>query len=398
MKLSDFDFDLPEELIALRPARPRDSARLLVVRPPSPPQGAQVAGREAADYASAPSAGGAAAAGDAQEPCGRPLLTDAIFRDLPRFLRAGDVLVFNDTRVIPAMLTGRRVRQGADSMPKVVANLHKREDAVTWRAFARPARKLQPGDRILFGLSGAGCSVDELWGEVVEKGEGGEIVLRFSCPGQELDAALARVGDMPLPPYIAARRKPDVVDRQDYQTIFAEREGAVAAPTAGLHFTPELLERLQEAGVQTARITLHVGAGTFLPVKVEEVEEHRMHAEYGEVPAATAELLNDARARGGRIVCVGTTTVRILETAADDDGRIRPFAGETDIFIRPGYRFRATDLMITNFHLPRSTLFMLVSAFSGLETMRAAYAHAVAQRYRFYSYGDACLLHPAGMP
>ena len=364
MKLQDFDFELPEELIALRPVRPRDAARLLVVRP---------------------------RAGDDNA----PRLEDAIFRDLPRYLKPGDVLVFNDTKVIPAMLSGRRVRPGASSMPKITANLHRREDAVTWRAFARPAKKLKAGDRILFGLSGAGCSVDELWGEVVEKGEGGEIVLRFSCPGQELDAALARVGDMPLPPYIAARRRPDVVDRQDYQTIFAEREGAVAAPTAGLHFTEELLARLQEAGVKLARVTLHVGAGTFLPVKTENIAEHRMHAEYGEVSEETATLLNEARESGGRIVCVGTTTVRILETAADVQGRVRPFAGETDIFITPGYRFRATDVMITNFHLPRSTLFMLVSAFSGLQAMRAAYAHAIGEKYRFYSYGDACLLFPA---
>ena len=363
MKLSDFDFDLPEERIALRPARPRDAARMLVVRPGAEP--------------------------------GHPALQDAIFRDLPDFLHAGDVLVFNDTKVIPAMLTGRRVRDGAAGMPKITANLHRREAADTWRAFARPAKKLRQGDRILFGLSGAGCSVDELWGEVVEKGEGGEVVLRFSCPGQELEAALARVGDMPLPPYIATRRKPDVVDRSDYQTIFAQRDGAVAAPTAGLHFTHELLERIEAEGVRTARVTLHVGAGTFLPVKTEDISLHQMHAEWGEVAEETAALLNTAREQGGRIVCVGTTTVRILETAADERGRVRSFSGETDIFITPGHRFRAVDVMITNFHLPKSTLFMLVSAFSGLATMRAAYAHAIRQGYRFYSYGDACLLFPA---
>ncbi len=363
MKLSDFDFDLPEELIALRPARPRDAARLLVVRPGEDPA--------------------------------RPALRDATFRDLPDFLRAGDVLVFNDTKVIPAMLTGRRVRQGASSMPKIIANLHRREDAATWRAFVRPAKKLQVGDRILFGLSGAGCSVDELWGEVVEKGAGGEVVLRFSCPGQELDAALARVGDMPLPPYIASKRRPDVVDRADYQTIFAERDGAVAAPTAGLHFTHELLERIEARGVKSARVTLHVGAGTFLPVKTEDIGAHQMHAEWGEVSEEAAALLNAARQQGGRIVCVGTTTTRILETAADAEGQVNPFRGETDIFITPGYRFRATDAMLTNFHLPKSTLFMLVSAFSGLAAMHAAYAHAIARGYRFYSYGDACLLFPA---
>ena len=364
MKLSDFDFDLPEELIALRPARPRDAARLLVVRP----------------RAEAPAA---------------PGLEDRIFRDLPDYLRPGDVLVFNDTKVIPARLTGRRVRDGADSMPKVTLNLHKREDEATWRAFARPAKKLAPGDRIMFGMSGMGCSVDELWGEVIGKGEGGEIVLRLSAPGQELDAALQRVGEMPLPPYIASRRKPDLADAVDYQTVFAERAGAVAAPTAGLHFTRDLLARIEDMGVRLARVTLHVGAGTFLPVKSEDISQHRMHAEYGEVSEETAALLNAARAAGGRIVCVGTTSVRILETAADEAGQVHPFAGETDIFITPGYRFRACDVMITNFHLPKSTLFMLVSAFSGLKTMKAAYAHAIAKKYRFFSYGDACLLFPA---
>ena len=364
MKLSDFDFDLPEELIALRPVRPRDAARMLVVRP-------------------------------RVETPDRPALEDRIFRDLPEYLRPGDVLVFNDTKVIPARLCGRRVRQGADTMPRITMNLHRQEDAQTWRAFARPAKKLQAGDKVMFGLSGMGCSVDELWGEIVRKGEGGEVVVRFSCPGQELSAALARVGEMPLPPYIASRRRPDMADAIDYQTIFAEREGAVAAPTAGLHFTKELLERIRGMGVELARVTLHVGAGTFLPVKTEDISEHRMHAEYGEVSEETAALLNAARERGGRIVCVGTTSVRILETAADEHGGVRPFAGETDIFITPGYRFRAVDLLITNFHLPKSTLFMLVSAFSGLEAMRAAYAHAIAEKYRFFSYGDACLLHRA---
>ncbi len=363
MKLSDFDFDLPEELIALRPARPRDAARMLVVRPRK----------------EAPAA---------------PELEDRVFRDLPAYLRPGDVLVFNDTKVIPARLTGRRVRDGAGGMPKVTLNLHKREGEATWRAFARPAKKLAPGDRIMFGMSGMGCSVDELWGEVIGKGEGGEIVLRLSAPGQALDAALERVGEMPLPPYIASRRRPDMADALDYQTVFAERAGAVAAPTAGLHFTRELLARIEEMGVRLARVTLHVGAGTFLPVKSEDIAQHRMHAEYGEVSEKTAKLLNAARAAGGRIVCVGTTSVRILETAADEEGGVRPFAGETDIFITPGYRFRACDVMITNFHLPKSTLFMLVSAFSGLETMKAAYAHAIADKYRFFSYGDACLLFP----
>ena len=363
MRVDDFDFELPEDLIALRPARPRDAARLLVVRP----------GREDA----------------------APRLEDRVFRDLPRFLRPGDVLVFNDTRVIPAQLSGRRIREGAAGHPRVSFTLHRRVADDVWLAFARPARKLAAGDRVMFGAPGGGCSADELWGTVEERREGGEVRLRFDKSGPVLDEVVARIGDMPLPPYIASRRRPDIVDRTDYQTVFATREGAVAAPTAGLHFTPELVERIERAGVKTARVTLHVGAGTFLPVKSERVEAHRMHAEWGEIPAETAETLNAARAAGGRIVCVGTTSVRLLETAAEDSGRIRPFRGETDIFIRPGHRFRAVDMMITNFHLPRSTLFMLVAAFSGLDTMKAAYAHAVRERYRFYSYGDATLLYPA---
>ena len=360
MRIEDFDFDLPEELIALRPAKPRDSARLLVVRPGPPPR-----------------------------------FEDRIFRDLPEYLRPGDVLVFNDTKVIPAQLTGRRVRDGASAYPKVAFTLHRRVSDDRWLAFARPAKKLKEGDRVMFGAPGGGCGADELWGEVLERREGGEVLLRFDKSGPVLDEIIARIGDMPLPPYIASRRRPDIVDRVDYQTVFAEREGAVAAPTAGLHFTKELLARIEAMGVRLARVTLHVGAGTFLPVKVENVEEHRMHAEWGEVPAATAEALNRARAQGGRIVCVGTTSLRILETAAREDGTIAPFAGETDIFIRPGHVFRAVDALITNFHLPRSTLFMLVAAFSGLDVMKRAYAHAVERRYRFYSYGDATLLFPA---
>ncbi len=361
--LSDYDFNLPEDRIALRPARPRDAARLLIVRPDAGPEA--------------------------------PVLEDRIFRDLPDLLRAGDVLVFNDTRVIPAQLSGRRVRDGAGSFPRVSCTLHRRVADDSWLAFARPGKKLKPGDRILFGLPGGGCAADELWATVAEKREGGEIMLKFDYSGAILDEVIARVGDMPLPPYIASRRQPDIVDREDYQTIFARREGAVAAPTAGLHFTERLLEELKARGVDMARVTLHVGAGTFLPVKSERISEHRMHAEWGEVPEETATLLNAARKRGGRIVCVGTTSVRILETAADESGRIHPFTGETDIFIRPGYRFRAVDLMITNFHLPKSTLFMLVAAFSGLDVMKAAYAHAVSAGYRFYSYGDATLLFPA---
>ena len=360
MRIEDFDFDLPEERIALRPVRPRDSSRLLVVRPGPP-----------------------------------PLFEDRIFRDLPAYLRPGDVLVFNDTRVIPAQLTGRRVREGAAAFPKVSFTLHRRVGDDGWLAFARPARKLQAGDRVMFGAPGGGCGADELWGEVVERRVGGEVLLRFDKSGAVLDEIIARIGDMPLPPYIASRRRPDIVDREDYQTIFARREGAVAAPTAGLHFTEALLDRIAAMGVTLARVTLHVGAGTFLPVKVENVEAHRMHAEWGEVPAETAEALNRARARGGRIVSVGTTSLRILETAVREDGTIAPFAGETDIFIRPGHVFRAVDVLITNFHLPRSTLFMLVAAFSGLDVMKQAYAHAIDAGYRFYSYGDATLLFPA---
>jgi S-adenosylmethionine:tRNA ribosyltransferase-isomerase len=359
MRIEDFDFDLPEELIALRPARPRDAARLLVVRPGPP-----------------------------------AVFEDRIFRDLPAYLRPGDVLVFNDTKVIPAQLSGRRIREGAGAHPRVSFTLHRRCGDDAWLAFARPARKLKPGDRIMFGAPGGGCGADELWAEVAQRREGGEVLLKFDKSGAVLDEIIARIGDMPLPPYIASRRRPDIVDRADYQTIFAEREGAVAAPTAGLHFTRELLERIGKMGIGLARVTLHVGAGTFLPVKVQDVSEHRMHAEWGEVPEETAEMLNAARRAGGRIFCVGTTSLRILETAAKDDGTIAPFAGETDIFIRPGHVFRAVDALITNFHLPRSTLFMLVAAFSGLEVMKQAYAHAVAARYRFYSYGDATLLFP----
>ncbi len=339
MEIADFDFELPPERIALRPVRPRDAARLLVVR--------------------------------------REGLDDRRISDLPDLLAPGDILVSNDTRVIPARLLGRR---GA---ARVEVTLHRRVDARTWRAFARPAKRCRVGDRIDF---------DGLGAEVLAR-EGGEVTLRFATG--DLAAALEAHGVMPLPPYIAARRPVDAADRADYQTIFAAREGAVAAPTAGLHFTPDLLDALTARGVAQARLTLHVGAGTFLPVTADRIEDHRMHAEWGEVGAETAAALNAARAAGGRIVAVGTTAARLLETAADARGRIRPFRGETDIFITPGHRFRGVDLLLTNFHLPRSTLFMLVSAFSGLGRMKAAYAHAIAAGYRFYSYGDACLLFPA---
>ncbi|SON55570.1 S-adenosylmethionine:tRNA ribosyltransferase-isomerase [Hartmannibacter diazotrophicus] len=361
MKVDLFDFELPQERIALRPARPRDSARLL---------------RIGSD-------------GD---------LADHVVSDLPSLLRAGDILVFNDTRVIPAQLEGVRLRDGEPG-PVVGATLHMRVAPDRWRAFVRGARKLKTGDRVAFGAVKDGtCLGERLDATVSWKGEAGEVEFAFDFSGPDLDAAIAKVGHIPLPPYIAAKRAEDAEDRRDYQTIYAREEGAVAAPTAGLHFTPELLAALEKAGIETAFVTLHVGAGTFLPVKADDTEEHRMHAEIGHVTQEIADRLNAVRAKGGRIVSVGTTSLRLLESAAGEDGIIRPFAGPTDIFITPGYRFRAIDVLMTNFHLPRSTLFMLVSAFSGLETMRAAYAHAIETGYRFYSYGDASLLLPKKTP
>jgi S-adenosylmethionine:tRNA ribosyltransferase-isomerase len=357
MRLSDFDFALPEELIALRPAEPRDSARLLTV----------------------------GAAGD---------LHERRVRDLPGLLRPGDALVMNDTRVIPARLTGVRIR--GESVVQVEATLHKRLAGHLWTAFARPGKRLKVGDFIRFGQAvDRACLFGQLNARVKEKGEDGEITLGFDLSGPDLDMAIAERGAMPLPPYIAAKRREDERDVTDYQTVYARPEGSVAAPTAGLHFTPELMQRLQAAGVGLHYLTLHVGAGTFLPVKTDLVSEHRMHAEYGEVTAETAEALNQVRARRGRIVCVGTTSLRLLESAASETGEIGPYAGETSIFITPGYRFRTAEVLMTNFHLPRSTLFMLVCAFSGQERMKAAYAHAIAQGFRFYSYGDACLLERA---
>lgn len=346
MQTDDFDFDLPRELIAERPVRPRDAARLLHV----PVDGS---------------------------------LDDRIVRDLPAMLRPGDIMVFNDTRVIPARLYGRR--GGA----RIEVTLHKpaAEDAVQWWSFARPARKLRPGDTVTFG--------ETLRAEVTERGEGGEVALRFDCAPEDLMAALDRVGVMPLPPYIAGARPPDAQDREDYQTVYAEQAGSVAAPTAGLHFTPALLERLSGRGIYKASVTLHVGAGTFLPVKTEDPLAHKMHSESGEIDAETARTINDARNAGGRVIAVGTTALRLLESAADETGHLHPFARETDIFILPGYRFRIADMLLTNFHLPRSTLFMLVSAFAGTHRMHRAYAHAKARGYRFYSYGDASLLEQA---
>jgi S-adenosylmethionine:tRNA ribosyltransferase-isomerase len=357
MLVSLFDFELPEDRIALRPAEPRDSARLLVVCPE-----------------------------------GQPVLRDRVVRDLPELLGPDDVVVVNDTRVIPARLAGVRAR--GDAVARIEATLHKREGEDRWRAFVRPAKKLKAGERIRFGdpAEGSACLGGSLDAEVVEKGEEGEVVLAFSLAGPALDDAIAVFGRMPLPPYIASKRGEDEKDSDDYQTLFAEKPGAVAAPTAGLHFTPDLVRRIQERGAQLRTVTLHVGAGTFLPVKAEDTADHRMHAEYGVITPQTAAVLNAARARGGRIVAIGTTSLRILETAADAHGVIHPIASDTSIFITPGYRFRGVDVLLTNFHLPKSTLFMLVSAFSGLDVMREAYAHAITGGYRFYSYGDACLL------
>jgi len=359
MKTNLFDFELPPERIALRPVSPRDAARLLVVRP-----------------------GGA------------PEFEDRHVRDLPDLLRAGDALVVNDTRVIPARLTGRRI--GRPTEPKIEATLHKRLDGSRWLAFVRPAKKLDIGDIVRFGEEGKVCFLGQLDANIEAKGEGGEVTLSFAFHGPVLDQAIAERGDMPLPPYIASRRAPDEQDRGDYQTMFAQAEGSVAAPTAGLHFTDELLAKIGERGVALHKVTLHVGAGTFLPVKADDIAGHKMHSEWGVVSAATADALNAARHSGGRIVAVGTTAARLLESAADENGALKPFSGKTSIFLTPGYRFRAVDLLMSNFHLPRSTLFMLVSAFSGLDMMKRAYAHAIAGGYRFYSYGDACLLYPAG--
>lgn len=346
MRVSDFDFELPEELIALRPVSPRDSARLLVVHE------------------------------------GASTFEEAVVRDLPSFLSAGDVCVFNDTRVIPAQLFGVRPARGDSAESAIEVTLHKREASDVWAAFAKPGRKLIVGDSVRFG--------DGLAAVVEAKNEGGEILLRFDAFGAALDQAIAEVGVTPLPPYIAGRRAADERDESDYQTIYAARDGAVAAPTAGLHFTPELMAALDARGVRRETVTLHVGAGTFLPVKADDTKDHVMHAEWGEVVSAVAERVNAARAAGGRLLCVGTTSLRTIESAADT--RVRAFNGDTRLFITPGYRFKAVDMLLTNFHLPKSTLVMLVSAFCGTETMRAAYAHAIERRFRFYSYGDACLL------
>ena len=358
MRTELFDYDLPPEHIALRPVSPRDAARLLVVRS-----------------------------------AGTPEFEDRGVGDLPRLLSLGDTLVLNDTKVIPARLTGRRLRGEADA--KVEATLTARTAPDTWRALAKPGKRLAVGDRLRFGNEGRICLLGNLDATVEEKGEGGEMLLRFDFHGPVLDEAIEQVGEMPLPPYIAARRPPDEQDRADYQTLVAKVDGSVAAPTAGLHFTPELLAHIESKGIGSARVTLHVGTGTFLPVKSSEIEGHKLHAEWGEVSAETAHALNATRARGGRIVAVGTTVLRLLESAADEGGRLRAFSGKTALYVTPGYRFRAVDVLLTNFHLPRSTLFILACTFSGLERMQRAYAHAIKAGYRFYSYGDACLLLPA---
>jgi S-adenosylmethionine:tRNA ribosyltransferase-isomerase len=356
MRTDLFDFELPPERIALRPVAPRDAARLLVVRPGAPEE-----------------------------------FADLGVDDLPGLLRPGDALVVNDSKVIPARLRGRRIGRGALD-PAIEATLHQRLDGARWRAFVKPAKRLTAGDVVRFGDEGRVCFLGQLDATVEAKGEGGEVTLAFAFHGPVLDQAVEERGTMPLPPYIAARRAPDERDRSDYQTMFAQAEGSVAAPTAGLHFTDALISRLGERRIAVHKVTLHVGAGTFLPVKADDTSAHRMHAEAGSVSAETAEALNAVHRAGGRIVAVGSTALRLIESATGDDGVISAFAGETALFITPGYRFRAVDVMMTNFHLPRSTLFMLVAAFTGLDTMKRAYAHAIAAGYRFYSYGDACLL------
>lgn len=342
MRVDLFDFDLPPERIALRPVAPRDAARMLYV------------------------------AGDGN-------LTDSQVRDLPQLLRKGDCLIFNDTRVIPAQLEGRR------GEASIGATLHKRIDLRRWQAFIRNAKRLRVGEIVDFG-SGVTAIAEA-------RHQDGSFNLLFE--GEDpVEVLLERAGTMPLPPYIAGKRPTDAKDRSDYQTMFAEKDGAVAAPTASLHFTPELMASIKAADIETATLTLHVGAGTFLPVKADDTANHKMHSEWGKIDAATADRLNEVKAGGGRLIAVGTTSLRLIESAAADDGTIRPFEGDTDIFITPGYRFKAIGGLMTNFHLPKSTLFMLVSALMGRETMQAAYAHAIASKYRFYSYGDSSLLLP----
>ncbi len=345
MKVSDFDFELPDSRIAQHPAEPRDSARLLHVA---------------------------------------EALTDWHIPDLPRLLNPGDLMVFNNTKVIPSRLSG--IRRRTDGEARIEVTLHKAESETTWWAFARPAKRLKPGDVIAFADGFAAA---------VEDRKDGEVLLFFDTDAASFRQGLLAHGLMPLPPYIKRSASGDRTDHQNYQTLFAAKEGAVAAPTAGLHFTDGVMAALETAGVRAAFVTLHVGAGTFLPVKVEDTDDHVMHAEWGELDQATADLVNETHRNGGHVIATGSTSLRLLETAAGDDGQVRPFTGETDIFITPGYRFNAVDRMFTNFHLPKSTLFMLVAAFAGLDRIRGAYAHAIDQGYRFFSYGDACLLDKA---
>ncbi len=355
MRVDAFDFHLPPEQIALRPAQPRESARLLVVQP-----------------------------GAVSE------LRDARISDLPGFLRPGDALVVNDTKVIPARLSGTRTRTGGQTI-SFEATLIRRLAPQAWAAFAKPAKRLTQGDTVRFAAQEGG---ETLEATVTAKTESGEVHFSFDRAGRELDAAIEAIGHMPLPPYIAARRPEDAQDKADYQPVFARVEGSVAAPTASLHFTPDLLARIAGTGVSLHTVTLHVGAGTFLPVKADDTADHRMHGEWGEVTSETAAALNAVRASGGRLFAVGSTATRLIESAAAPDGRISAFLGETDIFMTPGYAFRAVDAMLTNFHLPKSTLVMLVAAFVGHDVQKRAYAHAIETGYRFYSYGDACLLLP----
>jgi S-adenosylmethionine:tRNA ribosyltransferase-isomerase len=355
MRVDQFDFDLPDERIALRPAEPRDAARMLVL-------------------------------------LDQNQILDSNVRNLPDFLNAGDLLVFNDTKVIPAQLDGTR-RRGENSA-KVSATLHMRVAPDRWLAFLRPAKRVSVGDRLVFGEGENTCFLGAMHAEVISKGGDGEALLAFELAGRALDEALRAVGHVPLPPYIRLKRAEDERDRMDYQTMYAEHDGAVAAPTAGLHFTPELFAALEAKGMKKAFVTLHVGAGTFLPVKAEMTEAHKMHAEIGHISTAAADAINAARKAGGRIIAVGTTSLRLLESAADEKGNVQPWSGPTDIFITPGYQFRAIDGLMTNFHLPMSTLFMLVSALMGLGRMQAAYRHAIDGEYHFYSYGDASLLLP----
>jgi len=351
MRVEVFDFALPQTHIALRPASPRDSAKLLCV----------------------------GANGN---------LTDKSIRNLPALLNTGDALIVNDTRVMPVRLVGTRHRKGQTA--QIELTLIERLDATLWRALLKPAKRVQKGDVIMFDNARAPI-IAQVIAQVIDR-QAGEAQLQFDLPPADMDKVLTQIGSMPLPPYIATRRPPDMQDKSDYQTLFATRDGAIAAPTAGLHFTPNLLDALKAKGIAIHQVTLHVGIGTFLPVKVDDTDAHTMHSEWGEITEHTAQALNACKEKGGRLIAVGSTPLRLLETAANKAGKIEAFCGHTDIFITPGYRFKACDRLLTNFHLPKSTLFMLVCAFAGIETMQTAYAHAIAQNYRFYSYGDACLL------